>query len=79
MFAWKGENLIFLTASEWPVSNMIGISVVARKSQTLTELSVLDVARKFSYLLKSRERTSLLCAWIFFTFLPERKSQMRAV
>ena len=60
ILAWNGENLILLTARVCPVSIIIGASVVARKSHTLIELSVAAVARKFSYLLKSIERTSLV-------------------
>lgn len=79
MFAWKGENLMRRTASECPVNIMIGVSVVALKSQTLIILSVEAVAKKFSYLLKSMESTSLLCAWIFLTSLPDLRSQILAV
>lgn len=77
MFAWYGENLIFLTASVWPVSVIMGDSIVDLKSQSLIWPSVDEVAMKFSYLLKSHESTSFKCAWILLTSFPALKSQMR--
>ena len=50
--------MILLTAREWSYNIMIGWLVVALKSQTLIVLSVEEVARKFSYLLKSIDKTS---------------------
>jgi len=74
ILAWYGENLILFTASWCPGKIMIGESVVARRSQSLIKLSVLAVATKFSYLLKSIERISFVWPWIRFTSFPVLKS-----
>ena len=58
IFAWNGENLIFLTANWWPFNVIIGDSIVDLRSQSFIVPSVDAEAIKFSYLLKSQESIS---------------------